>query len=115
MKRLLPTHPPGYTSIQYPLADQLKKFAQEMRVGGLFYAINRLRVQNHLRLGRLVGEDSNGNKYYENTNNAYGAAASTGAAPQLRRRRPLHRVSMPLDARLGPASACAVLAIAWLR
>jgi len=75
MPRLLPTHPKAYTSIQYPFADQLKKFAQELRIGGLFHAVNRLRQMNHLRVGRLVGEDTNGNKYYENTNVAYGTRA----------------------------------------
>lgn len=80
MPRLLPTHPKGFTAVQYPLADQFKKFAHELRIGGLFHAINRLRMMNHLRSGRLVGEDSNGNKYYENTNVAY------GAPPPARRR-----------------------------
>mmetsp|Transcript_28812 Transcript_28812/g.84452 ORF Transcript_28812/g.84452 Transcript_28812/m.84452 type:complete len:184 (+) Transcript_28812:73-624(+) len=69
---LLPTHPKGYTSIYYPLGDAIKKFAQEYRHGGLFHAVNRLRQMNQLRLGRLVGEDTNGNKYYENTAMPYG-------------------------------------------
>ena len=79
MPRFLPTHPKGYTSIYYPLGDALKKFSQEMRKGGLFYAVNRLRQMNLLRLGRLVGEDSNGNKYYENTNVPYGARVPPNA------------------------------------
>jgi len=68
----MPTHPKGWAYVQYPFADQLKKFALEWRIGGLFNAINRLRMMNHLRMGRFVGEDTNGNKYYENTNVAYG-------------------------------------------
>lgn len=85
--RLLPTHPKGYTSVQYPLADQIKKFFHELRIGGLFHAVNRLRQMNHLRSGRLVGEDTNGNKYYENTNAAYGARApcKAHAAPRVYR------------------------------
>ena len=79
---------PRYNPTVAPVGKWLRRFENEMNEKGLGTAYNKLRQESRLRAGTFVGQDYNGNKYFEDKNAPYGAPRKSPA--------PLH--SQPVGA-----------------
>jgi len=66
-----PPPKPFYPSF-YFAKNALARFKEVQRKEGFGAAYNKARMETFLRKGTFVGEDENGNKYYEDRNAPYG-------------------------------------------
>lgn len=66
-------HPPKlYDPTVATMRGWMKKFSEVWAKDGFGAAYNKLRMENVMRSGTLVGVDANGNKFYENKSAPYG-------------------------------------------
>ena len=72
LKRLSGPPPKLYDPSIYPISGAMKRFNAVNREHGFGTAYNKARMESQFRVGYLVGQDANGNKYYENKDMPYG-------------------------------------------
>jgi hypothetical protein len=65
---------PRYNPSVAPVGKWLRRFENEVNEKGIGLAYNKLRQESRLRAGTYVGQDYNGNRYFEDKNAPYGDA-----------------------------------------